>query len=183
MNILAIKILIALALLGGAVFGFEHWKHGIEDAADQRGYDRADKMWKIKEAEVAKQVEDQKATDAAEAKRREDALRKQYDDAQVARAKENEDAKKKLESHVAAALAGAERLSFGTDRTCGAVRDQAAPADPAAAGGTEDEARAYVLPGVAATIFRIASDSAAAMRDYNRVLDLYDKAMTTCNAN
>jgi hypothetical protein len=84
---------------------------------------------------------------------------------------------------VAAALAGTERLSVPSGAGAGSALREAGTVEGAAAGArVAPEARADLLPGVSAVLFRFAGDYGQLVRDYNAVLERYEIARASCNA-
>ncbi len=178
-----VKIGVVLAIIGGIVFGFNHWKSGIEDAADKRGYDRRQAEWVVAEAGIKLAAETEAAKGLMEANAKTAAIQAKFDQGQVDRLKEKKNAEEKLAGHVAAALAGTERLSFDTGRTGCAIPAEGKAGDPASPAGSAGEARTYVLPGVAAAILRIARDSSSLVRDFNDVVEAYNSCRATANSD
>ncbi len=171
--------LLALLLVGG----FSWWKHDLVKAADQQGYDRSQAEWTLREAGIQKAAEDKYASRLKAAQDLANQYRQAMDNSEMARIKENKDAEQKLATHVAAAYANAERLSISTRPAPGCtVPGSAQSGNPAAPADAAGEARTDLMPGTAAAFERIASDSARFVRDYNRVLDLYEAARSVCNA-
>jgi hypothetical protein len=173
--------LLTTVLLGGTYAGFEHWKHNLQETADKAGYDRSEAKWKLKEQGIKDAAENEMAQGIAKARAETATIQEKYDTLSVTRLKENQNAAKILAVHDAAAAARVERLSIATTGSCGTVPGASAAGDSGAAAGTEGEARADLLPGTARAIFHIASDSAGLVRDYNKVIDLYETVRTTCN--
>jgi hypothetical protein len=166
------KVLLMLALIGA----YKIWEHHI----DQGGYNRADAEWQKKEADIKADAAEKMATATNTARAREQKLLADMNGMSIIRYEENANHEKAIAKYVAAARAGALRLSVAIDPR--SIPQCPAAADPGAAGGPSTETRADVMPETAVDILGIAGNSAKDVRDFNAVVDLYNAARQTCNA-
>ncbi|HVG92392.1 MAG TPA: hypothetical protein VNB54_12945 [Alphaproteobacteria bacterium] len=139
--------------------------------------------WDARDA-IAKQDErDAAAHYADEVRQAKDAtatIKEAADRDAAAFQREREQHEKDISQHVAAALAGVERLRVPVAGCT--VREGAAPASTAAGTGTSDGTPADLMPGTAASILRFAGDSAQLVRDYNKLLERFDTCRAIANA-
>jgi|GEM_PF-5563708 len=170
------KIIAGLLLLAGLIAGEKIWEHRIY----QRGWDARDEKAQVDEAQIRDDAEKKHAADAASALKRERDLRANFD----AQMTERDQREKQYEDRIAALQADARasrlKLSIATPRSSlpGCLQGT----DSTIASGTGGEARADLMPEAAAAAIGIAADSARDVRDYNRIVDLYNAARETCNA-
>lgn len=177
------RALIIIAAIMTAIGGYFAWQSHIEGIGDKAGYSRAQGEWMAKEAVITAAAEAKLAAAVAAANAKQKALQDQFDTLAETGRKERASHEQDTASHVAAALAGTERLRAGTDRTCGAVSAGAAPAGAGPGAGTGPAQDDALLPDFSAEIFRFAGDYSAAVSDYNRLLDRYNAARAVCNAS
>lgn len=171
-KLLAGVLLLAAAALGVAWFGHSRYA---------AGYDARNKIAIAAEAAISAQARDKLDAATADAATREKALETLVAALKAQREQDEATNAKNLETMRARAAAGTERLSIRAECPARALPGRAAPAEPAAAAGTGGETRADVVPSTAADVFSIAEGIAELVRDYNRVVDLYDAARNTCN--
>lgn len=159
------------------------YHHSIYMDGDTAGYARRNREAVETEKLIAAQVEKRHAADLAAANTETARLQSVADADALKHQQENDRHEADIKNHVAAALAKRERLYIATGPSASCpVRDQATPKGSAAGTGPGDETRTEIMPDAAAAIYRIAGDSAQLVRDYNTVVDRYDKIRTSCNA-
>lgn len=158
-----------IAALFAAAFGFG-WVKGA-------GHVRAE--WSAADAQHARHDAEQHANATEHARQQEQLLRAALDAQEQERSKENADHAKQLETLRAAARAGTERL-----RCPAAIpAEPAQAADSGAAARPEPEARpGELVPRTADDLFRIGASIASIVRERNALIDKYNAARETCNA-
>jgi hypothetical protein len=171
-----IKGLAVLALVASLIAGYFAWHHHV----DQGGYDRADAEWKLKEAQIKADAAQKLADATGAARAKEQALNRSLLTETEKRLMENASHEKTIAGLNTAIRARDLRLSIAIDPR--SLPGCATASDPATAGGPSAEARADVMPETAVDILGIAGDIAKGVRDFNAVVDAYNKARETCNA-
>lgn len=170
------KALILLAAIAAVIGAYKTWEHRVY----QQGYKAADTEWQAKEARIRADAAEKLATATNEARAREQKLLADLNGMSIIRIEENEKHEKAIAQYIAAARAGALRLSVAINPR--SIPRCPAAADPAPAGGPGRETRADLMPEVAETVLSVGGDIAKGVRDYNAVLDAYNRARETCNA-
>jgi hypothetical protein len=170
------KALAVAALIAAIIFGYKAWERHI----DQGGYDRANGEWELKEAGIKADAEKKLATATNEARAREQKLLADMNGMSIIRFEENANHEKAIAKYVAAARAGALRLSVAIDPRSLPVCAPAADSTPAS--GPSTETRADLMPDAAAEVLSTAGRSAKDVHDFNAIIDLYNRARETCNA-
>lgn len=169
-----------IALLVATVFGAHAWSVGqAASAADAAGYARADEKWLRREEGIRAAAGEETRRARAETA----ALQTRFD--QLGDVQHNERINHEITKSiaVAAALAGTERLSVAVNgAAAGAVSAGRASEGPALGAGLAAAARADLMPGTAAVVFRLAGEHGQLVRDYNAVVERYEIARATCNA-
>jgi hypothetical protein len=157
---------------------------GLSTAANQTAaYARANGEWIAKEAKIESAAVRQAAADTKKAREETAALQLKFDQLGDVQQKARIDHENDIRIAIAGVLAGTERLSIPTAAGSGGALSEAGAIEGAATGaGATPEARADILPGTAATILRIAGDYGQLVRDYNAVLERFDTARASCNA-
>jgi len=151
---------------------------------DTAGYARAKGEWKSAEAKIAADAERQAAVDTKKAREETAALQLKFDQLGDVQQKARIDHEIDKNIAVAAALAGTERLSIvAAIGTGGALHESGTLEGSAVRAGATATPRIDLLPGTAATVLRIAGDYGQLVRDYNAVLDRFDAARASCNAD
>lgn len=162
------KALAVLAMIG-IVIGSWQWREAV---VDQQGYDRAVTERKQKDdAELAAAT--------SKAREAEQALRAKIDADSAARLKET----KKYEDTIADLRADVRRGAVRLRAPGACVPANPAPADPAAAGRPGAEAGFVLLPETAQSVLDAGADLRQGVLDYNALVDVYNTARATCNAN
>lgn len=170
----------AVAALVSAGLGYHH---RVYEQGDTAGFQRRDKQAKIDEAAIESQVAARYSKDLADARAETARLQAAADADAVTHQLDKDRHETDIKKHVAAALAGTERLRIATSAAPGCpVRSEAQAAGATAGTGASGETGSDLLPGTAAAIFRIAGDSRQLVLDYNTVVDRYDKIRASCNA-
>ncbi len=170
-------------LILGLVFAEQAYEHHLIANGDAAGYARANGEWERKEAKITADAEVKASKKTAEAEAKTATLQAEFDKLADDRQKEKANHEKDTARHVAAAIAGTERLHNPDGGTCGALPGTENGQGAEAGSGTPPEARADLLPGTAATILRIAGDYGQLVRDYNTVLDRYQRIEAACNGS
>lgn len=170
------KALILLAAIAAVIRAYKAWEHHVY----QQGYKAASTEWQAKEAAIQADAAEKLATATNEARAREQKLLADLNGMSIIRIEENEKHEKAIDQYVAAARAGALRLSVAIDPR--SIPRCPAAADPVPAGGPGPETRADLMPDAAAEVLSTAGRSAKDVHDYNAVIDLYNRARKTCNA-
>lgn len=169
------SLVIAL-IVGGAAY-----HHKITTDAYKAGYAEREAIAVETELRITHQVAKQRAEDQAIA----DAETKRLKDNAIALAKQNKIERDKhereIESRVAGALAGREWLRVQTTGADYSLRGEAAPTSAGIGATTGDEKGAYLVPRYAATIFRIAGDTAQLVYDFNEVVDRFNECREVAN--
>lgn len=170
------KLLFVAAIL----FGLNAAKGFYDAGKIKQGWDDRDRTARETEARIeaagARKLAE-KTTAAAVAER---ALRDRLDAEETKRKKENVAYEKSNAALLARVRAGDERLSIAV--RCDAVPRIASAQNSGATSGPGAETRADLLPGTVERIFSIAGRAAVDVRDYNAVVDAYNLARETCNA-
>lgn len=156
-----IRALVYLAIIAAVLGGYKAWEHRVYSA----GYAARD-------IEAKAQAVD----DTLSAQARERKLIADMNEQSQQRYAENADHEKTIDALRARARAGALRLSVAVDpgAHCYAT-------NPAAAARSGEQARTDLMPSTTDAVLGIAADSARHVRDYNAVLDAYNRARATCN--
>lgn len=166
--------------LASAALGYHHH---VYEQGDTAGYNRRDAQANRDEAAIESQVAARYSKDLADARTQAASLQAAADADAAFYQQEKDRHEIDIQKHVAAALAGTERLRIGTATPASCPVRSEAPAAGAGVGTTPGgEAGSELLPGTAAAIFRIAGDNRQLVLDYNAVIDRYDKIRTACNA-
>lgn len=173
-------IVLAIAALFAAEQSYEAYLIAKGDAI---GAGRVKGKWVKSEAEIKAAAELEAAAETKKAKAETDALQLKFDQLADRQQKERTDHEFAKRVAVAAALAGAERLSIDTSGGAGGTLPEGGPAESSSAGANPaPAARAYLLPQAAAAVLDFAGDYGQLVRDYNSVLDRFDAARASCNA-
>ncbi len=171
-----VRAAVACGLLAAIIGGLGALHHSIYKS----GYDAA---------VVAAKAENQKAETAARnefdaatatALTTERSLRKRIDDLSADRLKKENEYENAIATLQSRVRDGSIKLRIAVAKS--AVPECASPTDTSTASGASAEALADVMPETAARILRIAGDAAKDVRDYNRVVDIYNNAREICNA-
>lgn len=170
------RLLIGLAMAAAVVGAYKTWEHHVY----QQGVTATDDKWKKKEVEIKAGAAEKLAEATAEAQRKERALNLVVLRQTEQRIQENANHEKRVTALTARVLAGDERLRIAINTR--SLPQRPAGADPAAGAGSGGETRADLMPGTTERIFRIAGGIARLVRDYNAVVDAYNRARETCNA-
>lgn len=170
------KLAAVLAAVALAIVGYRVWEHHMYT----QGYSVRDGEAKTEEARLSADATAKQSTAAGEAWRREQDLRADLDAADAKRFKENADHEKINAALLARVRSGELRLSIAVKS--GSLPDRAPATNPATAGGPGAETRADLMPGTVESILSIAGRSASDVRDYNALVDRYNRARETCNA-
>lgn len=171
---LGFKILAGLLLLLALVGAYKGW----EDHVYQHGWDDRDAQAKAEAIEIEHDMQKKHDTDVAAAKADTDKLRLKIETEMTTRVAVEKKYADLQERHQAALRAGTERLRIAV-ASC-AVSPGTAPGNHAAASGVGAETRADVMPETAADLVGVGAISARDVRDYNRLVDLYNAARETC---
>lgn len=169
----------------GALFAVERaYESHLVGKGDAAGYARARAEWAASEVKIAAAAELAAGTETKRARDETAAVQLKFDKLGDSQQKARIDHEISKNIAVAAALAGTERLSISTATHPGSPVPETGALEGAAVGaGTAPEARADLLPGIAAVVLRVAGDYGQLVRDYNAVLDRYEIARTSCNAD
>lgn len=141
-----------------------------------QGWDARDTIAKQQDAAAAAHYADE----VRQAQAQTVAIQAQADRDAAAYQLERDHHEKDIAQHVAAALAGVERLRVPVAGCT--VREGSAPTSAAAPASAVDGTPADLMPGTAASILRIAGDSAQLVRDYNKLLERFDTCRAVANA-
>lgn len=157
--------LLAIGLAGGGfIAGLHHERKAWQDADALRASQDTAKLLK----------------DTQDARAREQALRAQLDAAKMQRLKEQSDHEKNLAAVRAAARAGTERLHC----PIAALPVSPTPDHSAPAARSEPEARpSDLVPEASDALFGIAGSIVEIVRQRNALIEDYETARATCNAN
>jgi hypothetical protein len=171
------------ALVCVLIAGVVGYHHHITSTAYKAGYAARDAKAIKDEALITQQVAAHIADDKKKADEQTKLLADQAKQSNIAlqalKVKHEQD----ISNHVAAALAGVERLRNPDAGTCSTVRSETASASPGIGKRPSAEENGYVMPATSAIIFRIAADSATTVRDYNALLDRFNACRATVNAD
>lgn len=175
---MSIGLRIALIFMLGValVTGYRAWEYHVY----REGWDARDQVAKVREGEIKAEA-DRKVSDSVDtARKREQQLLDDNAEKDLKRYKENQ----RAETTIAGLRADARalRLKLSINVTRGSVCGASQAANPAAAGGSGDEARADVVPEVADAVLGIAGDIAKGVRERNELIDRYNAARAICNA-
>lgn len=170
------RLAAVLALMAGAVLGYRVWENHVY----QQGYKTANDEATTREAKISAEATARHAAAAGDAWTRERELRDDFAAVETKRFKENAEHEKINAALLARARAGELRLSIPV-KPC-PVSGNAPATGAAATPGPGDETRTDLLPATVERIFSIAGRSASDVRDYNALLELYNRARATCNA-
>jgi hypothetical protein len=164
---------IILAVIGAALGTIHHviYRSGFDDATEIA------KLEKKKTDDAARDKYDKQAATALQTER---ALRKTIADMSADRIEKEANYENVISGLRADARSGALKLRIAVARR--PVSECATSTDTTAAGGTGAETLADIMPGTADRIIGIAGGSAKDVRDYNRVIDLYEAARAVCNS-
>ena len=172
---------VALVALLAAEQAYESHLVGKGDAA---GYTRAKGERALEEARIKADAERAAGAETQRAREQTAAVQLRFEQLGESQQKARIDHEISKNIAVAAALAGTERLSIPAAARPGCTLSEAGPLEGAAAGAcASPEARADILPGTAAALLGFASDYGQLVRDYNAVVDRYEIARSSCNAN
>jgi hypothetical protein len=176
--------LIGAGLAFAALFAAEQvYEAHLIGKADTAGYARANGEWIAKEAKIESAAVRQAAADTKKAREETAALQLKFDQLGDFQQKARIDHENDIRIAVAGVLAGTERLSIPTAPGSGGALPEIGAVEGAATGtGAAPETRADILPGTAAAIFRFAGDYGQLVRDYNSVVERFDAARASCNA-
>lgn len=169
---------LVIALIVGA--GVYH--HKITTDAYKAGYAAREAIAVENELRITHQVAKQRAEDQAKA----DAETKRLKDEALAQAAANKIERvkheKDVESRVANALAGREWLRVQTTTADYPIRSETASSSAGIGATFGGEKEAYLVPRYAATIYRIAGDSAQLVHDYNELVDKFNQCRDVANS-
>jgi hypothetical protein len=169
---------VALASAAGA------YHHHVYEQGDTAGFQRRDAQAKRDEAAIEAQVAERYSTDLASAKAETAQLKYEADVATVARQKERDSHEADIQTHVTAALIGAERMRVpGTTSASGAIRSETTAAGAGTGPSASSTEGAYLLPDTAAAIYRIAGDDWQLVQDYNALLERFNSCRVVANAS
>jgi hypothetical protein len=178
-----IKVLLVLGLVGGVVAAEQTYEAHLIAQGDAIGAGRVKGEWVKSEAGIKATAEREAAAETKKAHAETDALQLKFDQLADRQQKERTDHEFAKRIAVAAALAGDERLSIDTTGGSGRALPEGGAAEGAAAGAdAAPAARAYLLPKSAAAVLDFAGDYGQLVRDYNSVLERFDAARASCNA-
>jgi cbb3-type cytochrome oxidase subunit 3 len=161
------KILVVLALVGGAWFAWEAHEKSVYD----RGYKAAMDLRDEQDAAALKMS-------TADALKKEREHNVALATAEARRLQERSDYEKDKSDAVRVARAG----NSGMRCPGATVRADAAPPGGTAASRPSEAQDTEFLPDVAGDLLDIAGTVAQDVRDYNSLADEYDKLVTFCNA-
>jgi hypothetical protein len=169
------KALAVAALIAAVIFGYKAWEHHI----DQQGYARANGEWELKEAQIKADAAQKLADATVAARAKEQALNRSLLTETEKRLMENAAHEKTIAGLNTAIRTRDLRLSIAIDPR--SLPGCATASDSTPSGGPGTEARAGVMPETAVDILGIAGDIAKNVRDYNAVVDAYNRARAVCN--
>ncbi len=169
-----------LALLFVAEQAYEAHLVGQGDTA---GYARAKGEWAAAETKIKADAVREAAADTKKAREETAALQLKFDQLGDVQQKARFDHENDIRIAVAGALAGTERLSIPTGAGAGGALPEAGTVEGSAArAGASPAARTDILPSAAAAVLSVAGDYGQLVRDYNDLLDRFDAARASCNA-
>lgn len=177
------KALAAAALLCALVVAKGQYDAHLIAKGDAAGAARVKAEWVASEAGIKAAAEREAGAETKKAHAETAALQLKFDQLADRQQKERTDHEFAKRIAIAAALAGAERLSIDTSDGAGGTLPEGGPPESSSAGANPAPAtRAYLLPEAAAAVLDFAGDYGQLVRDYNDVLDRFDAARTSCNA-
>lgn len=171
----AIKLGGAVILLAAILAGFAAWNAHEYNL----GYNARDAKAKLDEATIRADALAQLSEATAEVGRQTAALQTALDSESAQRYKEKQDHEKAIADLRASARAGALRLSV--DVAADSISKCAAPNGAGFTARPGEQTRAYLMPGITDDVLRIAGGISDLVRDYNAVVDAYNRARATCN--
>jgi hypothetical protein len=150
---------------------------------DAIGAARVEGQWEKRENMIKADAEREAAIETARARRETAEIQSKYDKLAERQQKDRVDHEIATKIAVAAALAGTERLSITIAPDAADAIPESREGQGAGPGASAArEARAYVLPEVAAAVLGFAGDYGQLVRDYNAVVERFDAARAVCNA-
>jgi hypothetical protein len=171
---------LALAALVAAEQAYE--AHLVEKG-DTAGYARSNGEWTKKEAKIEAAAVFEAKADTLKAREETAALQLKFDQLGDIQQKARIDHENDIRIAVAGALAGTERLSVPTAGRPGGTLSEIGAVEGATAGaGAAPEARADLLPQISAAVLGFAGDHGQLVRDYNDLLERFNAARASCNA-
>ena len=171
------SLVIAL-FVGAAVY-----HHKITTDAYKAGYAAREAIAVETELRITHQVAKQRAEDQAKADAETKRLKQNADNLAAQQKIERAKHEKNVQDHIAAALAGREWLRVQTTGASYPIRSEASPESAGIRAAAGSEKGAYLVPESAATIYRIAGDTAQLVHDYNALLDRFNECRATANAD
>lgn len=176
-----VKIGLFLAVIGGLFVSEQAYERHLIAKGDTAGYSRAKGEWAASEASIKADAEAKAGKKTKEAEAKTDKLQKDFDTLADDRQKDKAKHETDKNRAVANALAGRERLRNPDGSTCGALSRTENGQGAEAGAGTSPAKGSDLMPETAATILSIAGDTAQIVRDFNTVLDRYQRIEAACN--
>ncbi|MRW88884.1 hypothetical protein GJ699_02680 [Duganella sp. FT80W] len=175
--------IVAAVLAAGALFAAEQaYEAHLIAKGDTAGAARVQGRWEKREATIKADAERMAAADTARARAETAALQSKFNQLAGRQQKDRVDHEIATKIAVAAALAGTERLSIAIAPDPAHAVPEGGEGQGAGSGaGAAREARADVLPEVAAAVLGFAGDYGQLVRDYNAVVERFDAARAVCN--
>lgn len=171
-----VKVVAVLAALVGLFLTFEAYEAHVF----KQGYDKANGEAKAREITIAADADKRLADATKAALDRERKLQTDLAAADDLRHKESQDHEKAIADLRARARAGDERLRVAVN--AGSLQQCAAGSSAAPTGGPSDGQRADLMPGTVDDLFGIAGRVAGLVRRYDALVERYNRARETCNA-
>jgi hypothetical protein len=177
------KLLGAGALLVGLFVAEQAYEAHLMGQGDAAGYARAKGEWASSEVKIKAEAERLASADTKKAHEETAALQLKFDQLGDVQQKARFDHENDIRIAVAGALAGTERLSIPTAGRPGGTLSEIGAVEGATAGDrAAPEARADLLPQISAAVLGFAGDHGQLVRDYNDLLERFDAARASCNA-
>lgn len=167
-----IKIGLAVALIV-ALFTFKHW---YDKSHFDAGFNAAKLEYEAREMTITTQAQTELAQKNADALQRERGLIEYYDQVATLRNRDLQNYEKTISD-----LRATHSFGLRADVTRNPLYRTEPGTNTGITAGLSATERAELMPGTVDAILRIAVRSARDVRDYNDLLDLYNKARLECN--